>query len=227
MLLAIDTATRTASVALFDERGVVCETTWRTHENHTQSLMPEIVRQLELAHTGVSDLQAIGVATGPGSFTGLRIGLSAAKGLALATGAVIIGVPTLDISARPLRHEELPILAVIEAGRARYAAAWYQGRAGAAERVSDYIFGAAQALVASVERQADAHPCVWVTGELDSELESFLADSVTNVQIRTDVLWNVRRASSLADLAYKRWLAGRLDDLTTLAPFYIPTASLA
>ena len=83
MLLAIDTATRTASVALFDERGVVGETTWHPRENHTRSLIPEVIRLLELCGGRIGEVNVVGAATGPGSFTGLRIGLSAAKGLAL------------------------------------------------------------------------------------------------------------------------------------------------
>src|SRR5438128_99563 len=102
MLLALDTSTNAPSIALYDERGIVGETTWRTHENHTRSLMPEIVRLMELVGTDVSALKAIGVATGPGSFTGLRIGLSAAKGLAYSLNLALIGVPTLDISASVL-----------------------------------------------------------------------------------------------------------------------------
>ncbi|MCI0476781.1 MAG: tRNA (adenosine(37)-N6)-threonylcarbamoyltransferase complex dimerization subunit type 1 TsaB, partial [Anaerolineales bacterium] len=81
MLLAIDTATRTASIALYDAAGVHAETTWRSRENHTVELMAQVVRLFELAHATKEDVQAIGVALGPGSFTGLRVGMSVAKGL--------------------------------------------------------------------------------------------------------------------------------------------------
>ncbi len=228
MLLALDTSTHTSSVALYDEHGVLGETTWRSHENHTRRLMPELVRLLELTGAGVNDIRAIGVATGPGSFTGLRIGLSAAKGLAFSLNAVVVGVPTLDISASIFSNQELPVCAVLQAGRKRYAAAIYEHRNGAMQRMSDYLFGAVEGLTAQLGGHLDASKDqVLVVGEIDEPLHDALRAAFDKrVLFASDAL-SVRRAGFLAAIAWQRWQAGDIDDLTSLAPYYIPTASLA
>ncbi|HZQ05178.1 MAG TPA: tRNA (adenosine(37)-N6)-threonylcarbamoyltransferase complex dimerization subunit type 1 TsaB [Anaerolineae bacterium] len=228
MLLALDTSTHTSSVALYDEHGVIGETTWRSHENHTRSLMPELVRLMELAGAQVNDIRAIGVAMGPGSFTGLRIGLSAAKGLAFSLNAVVIGVPTLDISASIFTNQELPVWAVLQAGRKRYAAALYENQNGVMQRMSEYIFGTADGLTAQLGRHLDASTeRVLVVGEIDEPLSDALHAVFTErVVLASDAL-NARRAGFLAAMAWRRWQAGEIDELTSLAPYYIPTASLA
>ncbi|MCA1554508.1 MAG: tRNA (adenosine(37)-N6)-threonylcarbamoyltransferase complex dimerization subunit type 1 TsaB, partial [Chloroflexi bacterium] len=105
MLLAIDTATALAGIALMDTSGVPKgielrgSTEWHTERNHTVELLPNVVRLMSECSVSASELQAIAVAIGPGSYTGLRIGLSVAKGFCFANGAALIGVPTLDISA--------------------------------------------------------------------------------------------------------------------------------
>ena len=120
MLLALDTSTRQAGIALYSgERGLLTETTWHSANRHTEELMPAIAHMLAQAGMSSRDLSAIGVALGPGSFTGLRVGLAAAKGLALAHGLKLIGVPTLDFTAYPHRSQPLPVVALVQAGRGR------------------------------------------------------------------------------------------------------------
>ena len=119
MLLAIDTATRVASIALYNSEGVVAEMTWRSRENHTVELTAQIVRVMDLARVAKSDLKAIGIALGPGSFTGLRVGMSVAKGLAFGAQIPLLGIPTLDALAHAHAWQSLPIWAVLAAGRGR------------------------------------------------------------------------------------------------------------
>ena len=89
MLLALDTATRLASIALFDGQRLLSEATWHSARQHTVELMPRAVEMLDRAGIGPQDLVAVGVAQGPGSFTGLRVALSVAKGLAAVVLATI------------------------------------------------------------------------------------------------------------------------------------------
>ena len=83
MLLAIDTATHYAGLALYGEGQVWAEENWRSAMTHSVELMPRIRRMLSTQQVAVEALAGIAVSLGPGSFTGLRIGLAAAKGLAL------------------------------------------------------------------------------------------------------------------------------------------------
>jgi tRNA threonylcarbamoyladenosine biosynthesis protein TsaB len=227
MLLALDTSTHTSSIALFDERGVLGEVTWQSHENHTRSLMPEIVRLMELVGTNTGELRAIGVATGPGSFTGLRIGLSAAKGLAFSLNAALVGVPTLDITASAFADQMLPTCAILHVGRGRYGAAIYENHNGIAQRVTDYMFGTAETLVTLLQIDFAKFSSILVTGEMDATVRDAFQKIAGDRVILTNDGMNVRRAGLLAALAWRRWRNEDTDDLQTLAPYYIPTASLA
>ncbi len=132
MLLAIDTSTRQASIAVYDHaRGLLAEQTWFSANRHTEELMPAVAALLKLAGVATKDLTAIAVAIGPGSFTGLRVGLAAAKGLALSRGLTLLGVPTLDVTAFPHQSQPVPVIAVAQAGGARvYWAPYAHGPAG-------------------------------------------------------------------------------------------------
>jgi len=100
MLLAIDTSTRQAGIALYDDdKGLLAEYNWHSANRHTEELLPATAQMLERAGVTARDLTAVGVAIGPGSFTGLRVGLAAAKGLALAQDLKLVGVSTLDFTA--------------------------------------------------------------------------------------------------------------------------------
>jgi tRNA threonylcarbamoyladenosine biosynthesis protein TsaB len=228
MLLALDTATRTASLALFDERGVLGETTWHPRENHTRSLMPELVRLMDLVRVPRGELRAIGVTTGPGSFTGLRIGLSAAKGLATGLNAQLIGVPTLDVTAAAVIRQPLPVCAVLEAGRGRYGAAMYVCPDDSPQRVTDYIFGSAEQIALGARVwHADMATQLLVAGEVDATLEESFRTILPGHVIIADKPARVRRGGYLAAVAWARWRRGEVDDVPSLTPFYIPTASLA
>jgi len=84
MLLAIDTSTDWIGLALFDGTRVLCEQTWRSQYYHTTELVPAISELFARTRARKSDLTGLGVALGPGSFTGLRIGMGVCKGMALA-----------------------------------------------------------------------------------------------------------------------------------------------
>lgn len=227
LLLAIDTSTHVSSIALYDESGLVAETTWHSRENHTRSLMPEIVRLLELVKSAPADLRAVAIATGPGSFTGLRIGLAAAKGLAFSLNIALVGIPTLDISAGQFADQLLPVCAVIQAGRNRFGAAVYEMHSGQARRVGDYFFGSADALVTHLQTLKSFDTKFLVTGEMNTDLQSALHRTLSDTVVLVNEGANPRRAGVLAALAWRRWRSGQRDDIQALVPFYIPTASLA
>src|SRR5262249_40249188 len=108
VLLAIDTSTRVASVALYDGR-VLVETTWHAGRDHWRQLLQKIDEALRTLGRSVADLTAIGVAIGPGSFNGLRVGVSTAKSIALAKEIPIVGVETLRTTAYAFRLTRRPI----------------------------------------------------------------------------------------------------------------------
>ena len=99
MLLAIDTSTHYASVAIHDRSRLLAEYSWLTNQDHTRTLLPAVRRLLVDSGTTLADVSVVAVALGPGSFNGLRVGLSTAKALALARAVPLVGVPTLELLA--------------------------------------------------------------------------------------------------------------------------------
>ena len=99
MLLAIDTASPYASVAVHDGERLLAELVWLANQDHTRTLLSHVQQALADAGAGVEGLTAVAVALGPGSFNGLRVGLSTAKGLAIARGVRLVGASTLELLA--------------------------------------------------------------------------------------------------------------------------------
>jgi tRNA threonylcarbamoyladenosine biosynthesis protein TsaB len=127
LLLALETSGWTASVALLEDGNLMAGRLTPPEERVAQSLLPTIHQLLQAADVTPRDLSAIAVASGPGSFTGLRIGVTAAKTLAFATGAKLVAVNTLDVLATQASEATgEPIWAALDAQRGDVFAAVYQ-----------------------------------------------------------------------------------------------------
>ena len=118
-ILALDTSTEILSIALstdtaYEERLI------RSPRNHLESLMPEIQQLLERAFLDIQDLSLLVTTKGPGSFTGLRIGMATLKGIAAALSVPLVSVPTLDVIADTVSIYPGPVLSVIDAKKKRY-----------------------------------------------------------------------------------------------------------
>jgi tRNA threonylcarbamoyladenosine biosynthesis protein TsaB len=215
VLLAIDTSTRTVGLALYDGVGTLAEYTWTSPDYHTVELAPAISDILAKSQLKTSDLAAIGVATGPGSFTGLRIGLALAKGLALSQNLTVIGIPTLDIlaSSQPSGQVE-KLAAILKAGRGRLAVGWYRSVDGAWQP------GAPLEVLTAAELSERIQSPTLVSGELSEEERRLLSRKRKNVILASPALCQ-RRPSYLAELAWQRWQAGKIDDPATLSPIYL------
>ena len=126
MLLAVDTSTAQVGLALYDGAQVTAEYAWRSHRRHTRELAPAIADLLSRCGVMMDQVQALGVALGPGSFTSLRVGLALVKGLALSRHIPLIGIPTLDILAHAQPVGRYPLYCAIQAGRGRFALGVYK-----------------------------------------------------------------------------------------------------
>jgi tRNA threonylcarbamoyladenosine biosynthesis protein TsaB len=134
-ILALDTSTLTGSLALLEapEDGepalekVLGECILRIESTHSEKLMPSIERLLGQTGLSIRDVDGIAVALGPGSFTGLRIGVSTVKGLAYALKIPVVGVPTLDALAQNVRFASVQVCAVLDARKKEVFAALFRG----------------------------------------------------------------------------------------------------
>ena len=213
MLLAVDTSTRAIGVSLYNGTRVLSEMIWISKNHHTIDLAPTVDQALGHIGADASDLQALGVAIGPGSFTGLRIGLALAKGLALSHRLPVIGVPTLDVIAAAL---PVPpgsrLAAVLEAGRRRLAIGWYRGQDGEWQSEGDLQNLTIEEFVATINDP------ILVCGELSGEARQRLSQTKS---IMPSPVRCVRRPAVLAELAWKRMQAKDFDDPATLKPIYL------
>jgi tRNA threonylcarbamoyladenosine biosynthesis protein TsaB len=215
MLLAIDTATRIASIALYEPDQVLAEYTWRTNNNHTVELMPSLVELLERQGVEPERLDGVAVALGPGSFTGLRVGLAVAKALASSVDIPLLGIPTLDVLPYAVREMSLPIWSVIQAGRGRICYAEYRHEADVWARVSEIEVGTTPELIDRI--QGFAVLC----GELSRSDVAAIRARLGDAAVITPPVYAMRRAAFLADLAWRRLQRGERDDIVTLSPIYM------
>jgi tRNA threonylcarbamoyladenosine biosynthesis protein TsaB len=150
LLLALDTSTSQVSVAIGDGGAVVGSVALVGGRRHAEQLAPAIDYLRTECRVALSDLAAIAVGTGPGLFTGLRVGVTTAKVMAEALRIPVVGVPSLDLVASPLRSSGRTIVAVLDARRHEVFAARYQPVPGGVQRISDYAVHAPAELVAEL-----------------------------------------------------------------------------
>ncbi|MDD3925078.1 MAG: tRNA (adenosine(37)-N6)-threonylcarbamoyltransferase complex dimerization subunit type 1 TsaB [bacterium] len=123
--LGIDTATRMAGIALTDEQGLLAEISLQGYMTQLRDLVPNIAWMLERSGLRIRDVGLVAIGRGPGSFTGLRIGMATGKGLAQVLGCPAVGIPTLDALALSAVPDEGLVCSMIDARHNRVYAALY------------------------------------------------------------------------------------------------------
>jgi len=209
VLLALDTSTDRAAIGLKNGASFT-ELAWPAGRSQTTSLLMAIDWLLDMSGLSIDDLKAIAVASGPGTFTGLRVGLSLAKGLVLARDLPLIGIPTLEVTAFPYQAINVSVCAMLPAGRGRIV--WAISEEGSA------LSAPTNSTVPEVIAMLTEHPHLLAVGEiLDDHRQQIEA---ANVRTEPAALGS-RRPAVLAQLAWDRWQVGDVDDATLLEPTYI------
>jgi tRNA threonylcarbamoyladenosine biosynthesis protein TsaB len=214
MILAIDTSTDQASVALTEETSVQAECSWIAGRNHSRQLTRVIRHVLVLRGAEVASISAVVVARGPGSFSGVRVGIAEAKGIAMALQVPLVGISTLDVLAFQASPCGLDLWAILPAGRNEVNLAHYVGGGADWRRVSDY-------LLLPVEEAARA---VGGRAILTGPGAQLVADYVAQFGPRPTVqnaAGSLRRAGYLAELGRRYLEAGGRDQLDDLEPLYL------
>lgn len=217
MLLAVDTSTAQIGLALYDGARLIAELLWHSHQHHTVELAPAVADLLKRTGVTMNDVQALGVAIGPGSFTSLRVGLAFIKGLSLTRRLPVVGIGTLDVLAAAQPLAKMPLVAVLQAGRGRIALGWYKSTKSGWKSKGAAQVTTVDALAGSIQRPT------LVAGELTAEERQRLARKKVNVVLAPSSLC-VRRPAVLAELAWARWQDGKVDPPASLAPVYLQLA---
>ena len=214
-ILAIDTATKSCSVAVTDDGSLCAELTTLKNQTHSKHLMELIHSVLEIAGFGVADLDGLAVTIGPGSFTGLRIGISTIKGLAHALDKPVVGISSLKALAWQCAETSYLICPLLDARKGEVYCATYRFNADQLIQKTS-----ARAMIAETVVEDVKVPCVFIgTGarlyrqRITAALGG-LAHFVPEGQ-------NIIRASSVAFLSMPRFEANASDGIAGLVPHYI------
>jgi len=217
MLLAVDTSTQTMGLALYDGSQALAETYWRTQTHHTVELAPSAQDLLKKCGVASTSLTAVACALGPGSFTSMRIGLAFAKGLAFSLSIPLLGIPTFDflVATQPLL--DIPLAAVLPAGRGRLAVGWYKNVDNKWTAEGEATIMTAEALSAMIDGRT------YICGEFDAEERQTLGRKYKNAIVASPAQC-VRHPAMLAELAWNRLQAGEKDEPISLSPIYLHVA---
>ena len=220
MELAIDTSTETASIALSSQGEVVAELTWPAGQNHTVELMPNLIHILQRAKLNLKDLDGLIVAKGPGSFNGLRVGMSVAKGLAFALGVPLVGISTLEVVAFPYAATTLPVCPIQNAGRSEIATALFQAEQGKWRCLIEEHITTSDGLLTEIKGRTI------FCGKIPNEVVSQLRERLGNEALIVEGAGGLRRAGYLAELGWRRLKEGDFDHSPTLQPLYLRKPSI-
>ncbi|HKJ04807.1 MAG TPA: tRNA (adenosine(37)-N6)-threonylcarbamoyltransferase complex dimerization subunit type 1 TsaB [Geopsychrobacteraceae bacterium] len=214
-ILAIDTSSLSGSVALCQDGIILAESTINARSTHSERLLQQVEQVLEGAGITVSDLDLIAVVHGPGSFTGLRVGLATAKGLAVAADLPVVGLSTLEVLAMNLPLCPYPVCAFIDARKGEVYSGLYDCRSGHPVPLS----------VASVQPPSE------LLDSLDDEI-AFVGDGVSLYSMMIEQKMGGRaklppapahqlRAAAAAVLAVRKYSEGEPSTVEELVPCYI------
>ena len=204
LILGIDTSTKICTCSIFDsENGVIAETSLSVKKNHSNIVMPIIDNLFKISELNINDIDKIAVAIGPGSFTGVRIALGIAKGLAMALNKPLIAVNELDILEAIASGNENEIIPLIDARKERV---YYKYQN---TYIDDYLIN----LISNFDKNKKY---VFV-GDGATNYENILKDNLGDNAIILPMYNAFPRASVLCELALNKEEA----NIYTLEPEYI------
>ena len=215
LVMGVETSAMQGGVALVGDEGLISEYTLSVQATHSERLLPAIDRMLREAGVGLDALSGLAVSIGPGSFTGLRIGLSTIKGLAYSTGLPVVGVPTLEALAWSVPFAGWQICPVLDARKQEVYAALFRYENGTLVRVMEDTALAPEALCARIRRRT-----------------IFLGDGLAAYGALFQRLLGDRmmvpppasrgsRPACVADLGRERLIRGERDPADSLVPRYL------
>jgi tRNA threonylcarbamoyladenosine biosynthesis protein TsaB len=217
-VLAIDTSTMLGGVAIMDDlQGLVVETRLNVKSTHSERLMTTIDYALKQSGYAISDMDIFAVATGPGSFTGLRIGLSTVKGFSYATGKPIVSVPTLEALAQNCPFCRYPVCTMLDARKKEvYIALFEWKNEGLVRLISEMSVKIDKAL-----ERINEHDKVVFTGDgvilYKNEIVSLMGERAVFASPEK----MVPSPANVACIGVQKALRGEFSEPVNLVPFYI------
>lgn len=214
MLLAIDTSTVQTGLACYDQDSLLGECMWYSGRDHSAQLLPQLTLLLRHLGRAREDIQAVAVALGPGSWSGLRVGMSTAKGFALARGVPLIGIGTLDALLYQHERPGASTVPLIRLGRDRFATGTASKRGAGHSALEPRN-------VTLAELSAEITGRALFCGDVDAGVQAELRERLGSRAVFPSPAAMARRPGYLAELAWQRLQNGDVDDLAALEPIYL------
>lgn len=213
-ILNIETATKNCSVSLAKNgETILCKEIAEQGYSHAEKLHVFIEEILKETKIGYADLTAIAVSKGPGSYTGLRIGVSAAKGLCYAMGIPLIAVDTLQVMAKQalsvINYDGGYIVPMIDARRMEVYSAVYDG---GLNRINDV-----QAEILTEESYTDCPETFYFIGDCQEKCQTVLKGN--NIHFLPEIVFP--SAKEMSALSYEKFLKSEFEDVAYFEPFYL------
>ncbi len=220
-ILAFETSGMAASVALMKENRIVGEMTVSTRLNHSEKLMPMIDELLEKTETSIKEIDALAVGTGPGSFTGIRIGVSTAKGLALALGIPVAAVSSLKVLACNGMYSDMLVCPIMDARRNQvYSGIFRWEGVELVEVLKEDAYDFEELLFVLKNKDCP----VLFLGQDVEKFKGQINEVLDEKGIAAMPQANFPRAASVAGLAIKKIEENELENAFTLRPVYLRQA---
>jgi len=214
-ILSIDTSARSCSAAVMDSSGLLAEITTVTGHTHSRQVMAMIHSVLELSGMGISRIDGFAFTKGPGSFTGLRIGISTILGLAAATRKPIVGVSGLDALALQSAAPDIAICPLIDAGKNEVYCARYRWDHGGLIRESS------ERSVSPAEAIENIHAPVLLTGSGAQRYRSLIQEQLGSLARFAPDDQGILKSATIARISLKRFETHDVDDMFRMEPLYI------
>jgi len=223
LILAIDSATPVAGIALMDEKQLIREEFINYKKTHSETLMPMVDQILRDCDRSLQDLTALAVTVGPGSFTGLRIGMAAVKGLSLATGIPVVGISTLDVLAHNIVFSDTLVCPLLNARKQEVYTAFYDNHGFYPVKLSEErAFSPREFVELAGEKAGEAgNSAITLLGDGYYPYEDFFRDSLGERLCVCPAHLMLIRAAALASLAMERVKREDYDEIIPMRPSYV------
>lgn len=217
-ILGIDASGLSASVAILEDEKLVAEYTINNKLTHSHTLMPMISEICKMVNLDLETIDAIGVTSGPGSFTGLRISAGTAKGMALGLDIPIVGIPTLDAIANNIQYTDHVICPIMDARRNHLYTALYKWENDVLNRLTDHMIIPVTDVIKALEERDEK--VIFMGDGIDVYKEEIIAALGEKVYFAPPSL-KLQRASTVAILAMEKAKAGETISHMDFAPVYL------
>ena len=214
-ILGIETSSDICSIGITSKENFLSELSAHTHNTHSELLFPVILNVINTAGMNMKDLSGVAVSSGPGSFTGLRIGVSTAKGIAYALNIPLFLIPTLDIFANFGLGLGKIICSIIPSIRGEVFYCYYKEKDGNIERISEYRLGKIEGM------EKDFEKGIIFTGIISQELKSNLKKVYSNDETYFSNEYFVPNGFLVAKMGYKKMILSQSDDIEDSEPLYL------